>query len=158
MSESVRRLNDDTFENEQSPITISSEEVESALRLAHRGKACGDDGIYYEHILFAGTELCEVLSKLFFAMIKLAHGPVEMKKGTIITLYKGGNKRRDDPDNYRAITLSSVILKLLERIILTRIELFDTLTPPIHPLQEGFQKNIGCLMSSFLSNLICLGE
>ena len=83
-------------------------------------------------------------------MIKFAHVPVEMKKGTIITLYKGGNKRRDDPDNYRAITLSSVILKLLERIILTRIELFDTLTPPIHPLQGGFQKNIGCLMSSFL--------
>ena len=83
-------------------------------------------------------------------MIKLAHVPVEMKRGTIITLYKGGNKSRDDPDNYRAITLSSVILKLLERIILTRIELFDTLTPPIHPLQGGFQKNIGCLMSSFL--------
>ena len=65
MSESVRRLNNDAFENEQSPITISSEEVESALRLAHRGKACGDDGIYYEHILFAGTELCEVLSTCF---------------------------------------------------------------------------------------------
>ena len=150
VSESVRRLNNEASENEQSPITISSEEVESALRLAHRGKACGDDGIYYEHILFAGTELCEILSKLFSAMIKFAHVPVEMKRGTIITLYKGGNKRRDDPDNYRAITLSSVILKLLERIILTRIELFDTLTPPIHPLQGGFQKNIGCLMSSFL--------
>ena len=83
-------------------------------------------------------------------MIKLAHVPVEMKKGTIITLYKGENKRRYDPDNYRAITLSSIIFKLLERIILTRIELFDSLTLPIHPLQDGFQKNIGCLMSSFL--------
>ena len=65
-----------------------------------------------------------MLSNLFSA--KLAHVPVEMKRGTIITLFKGGNKRKDDPDNYRAITLSSVLLKLLERIILTRIQLFDT--------------------------------
>ena len=106
VSESVRRLNNDTSENDRNPIKISSEEVESALRLAHRGKACGDDGIYYEHILFAGTELCEVLSKLFSAMIKLAHVPVEMKRGTIITLFKGGNKRRDDPDNYSCLLLS----------------------------------------------------
>ena len=73
-----------------------------------------------------------------------------MKKGVIITLYKGGNKRKDDPDSYRAITLSSVLLKLLERIILTRIQLFDNLNPPIHALQGGFQKNIGCLITSFM--------
>ena len=35
-------------------------------------------------------------SKLFSAMIKLAHVSVEMKKGTIITVCQGGNKRRDD--------------------------------------------------------------
>ena len=45
VSAPVRRLNNDASENEQSPITISSEELESALRLAHTGKACGDDGI-----------------------------------------------------------------------------------------------------------------
>ena len=58
-----------------------------------------------------------MLSNLFYAMIKYAHVPVDMKKGTIITLYKGGNKRKDDPDSYRAITLSSLLLKLLERVL-----------------------------------------
>ena len=71
------------------------------------------------------------------------------EKGVIITLLLGGNKRKDDPDNYRAITLSPVILKLFERILLTRIPLFDNIQPPIHPLQEGFQKH-GCLMTSFM--------
>lgn len=131
-------------------ITISSEEVDSAIRLAHRGKACGEDGIFYEHLMFGGYHLYEILAKLFSAMIKLSYVPTEMKKGVIITLFKGGSKRKDNPDNYRAITLSSVLLKLLERIVLTRIQLFDNITPPIHALQGGFQKNIGCLMTSFL--------
>ena len=54
-------------------------------------------------------------------------------------LFKGGNKRKDNPDNYKAITLSSCLLKLLERILLTRI---DNIQPQIHPLQGGFQKGL----------------
>ena len=73
-----------------------------------------------------------------------------MKRGVIISLFKGGNKQKDNPDNYRAITLSSVILKLLERKLLTRIELFDSIQPPLHPLQGDFRKHIGCTMTSFL--------
>ena len=63
-----------------------------------------------------------------------------MKKGAIITLYKGGNKRKDDPDSYRAITLSSVLLKLLERIVLNRIQLFDNLTPQFMLCREGSKR------------------
>ena len=33
---------------------------------------------------------------------------------------------------------------------MTRIELFDAIEPPIHPLQGGFKKQQGCLMTSFL--------
>ena len=72
-----------------------------------------------------------------------------MKRGVIVTLFKGGNRRKDNPDNYRAITLSSVLHKLVESILLTCIELFDEISPPIHPLQGGFKKQQGCLMTSF---------
>lgn len=111
--------------------------------MAHKGKACGEDGIYYEHIFYGGEFLYGILSKLFTAIVLFSHVPFEMKKGVIITLFKGGNKRKDDPDSYRAITLSSVILKLLERILLTRIQLFENITQPIHCLQGGFQKKSG---------------
>ena len=77
-----------------------------------------------------------------------------MKKGVIITLFKGGNKRKDDPDSYRAITLSSVILKLLERILLTRIQLFENITKPMYSLQGGFQKKIGVSYDVFPSERI----
>jgi len=43
-----------------------------------------------------------------------------MKEGEIITLHKGGRKRKSDPNNDRAITLSSSILKVYEMILLHR--------------------------------------
>ena len=72
--------------------------------------------ITYEHIKYGGKLLFEFLSALFTAMVRLSYAPKVLKKGVIVTLFKGGNKRKDNPDNYRAITLSSVIIKLLERI------------------------------------------
>ena len=61
-------------------IVITSEEVESAVRLAHKGKACGEGGVYYEHLMFGGIQLFQILSQLFSAMIKLSYVPAEMKK------------------------------------------------------------------------------
>ena len=90
--------------------------------------------------MFGGTHLYQILSKLFSAMIKFSYVPIEMKKGVRITLYKGGIKRKDDPDSYRAISLSSVLLKLLEQIVLTRIQLFDNLTPECMLCKEGSKR------------------
>ena len=141
---------------ESSPVVadcpvIGVEEVESALKLTKRNKAGGADGLMYEHFVYGGAFLCTILTTFINAVIKLSYAPTNMKRGVIITLFKGGNKRKDNPDNYRAITLSSVILKILERILLTRIELFDSIQPPLHPLQAGFRKQIGCTMTSFLA-------
>ncbi len=49
--------------------------------------------------------------------------------------------------NYRAITLSSVLLKIYERLLLNCLppQLLTT-----SPLQGGFQKGISCQMTSFL--------
>ena len=71
-------------------ISISSEEVDSAIRLAHKGKTCGEDWICYEHVMFGGTHLYQILSKLFSAMTKFSYVPIETKRGVIVTLYKGG--------------------------------------------------------------------
>ena len=102
-------------------LVISTDEVQAAVRLGKKCKAAGEDGLTYEHTEFGGEILPSLLAKLFTAMLKYSYGPDEMKKGVIITLFKGGNKRKDDPDNYRAITFSSVVLKLFDRILLTRV-------------------------------------
>ena len=75
---------------------------------------CGFDNIYYEHMIYGGDNLLWALINLFSAMLTHGYVPPNMNRGEIITLYKGGGKRKDDPQNYRAITLTSTILKLFE--------------------------------------------
>ena len=74
--------------------------------------------------------------------------PNIMKSGIIITLFKGGNKRKDDPNNYRAITLTSSILKPIERILCHRIS--ASIEKSLNPLQGGSQRNMGCNMTLYL--------
>lgn len=122
---------------------ISVEEVGSALNLMLCNKAGGDDGLKYEHLIYGGPFLHEILSKFFNAIVRFSYAPKAMKRGVIITIFKGGNKRKDNPDNYRAITLSSVLVKVLERILLTRIELFDHIQPPLHPFTGRISETNG---------------
>jgi hypothetical protein len=70
-----------------------------------------------------------------------------MKKGTIFTLFKGGKKDKSDPNSYRAITLSSVFIRLYESVLLHKIDNDKSLA--VNKLQCGFQKQLGCLMTSF---------
>ncbi len=105
--------------------------------------------IEYEHLIFGGDMLHEILAKLYSSMLAYSHTPTNMKRGLIVTLHKGGNKRKDDPNNHRAITLSSCILKLYERLILEKITSHSD-SSRLSNLQGGFQKGMGCIMTSFL--------
>ena len=60
---------------------ISSDEVESAVKLAENNKAGVDDWIVYKHIKLGGSVLLEILLKFYTAIIKLAHAPKAMKRG-----------------------------------------------------------------------------
>ena len=136
------------FQNTPSNTRISIDEVNTALKSCKRNKACGPDGIYYEHILYGGDRVSVAMSQLFTAMLSSSHTPPGLKKGIIITLHKGGKKRKDDPNNYRAITLSSCIIKVYERILLKKIQTSGNVS--LCSLQGGFQKGMSCILTSYL--------
>ena len=127
---------------------IDTQEVSAALRVCNKNKACGADGVYYEHLVHGGETLLTVLSNLYSGMFLNSYTPNGMKEGIIVTLHKGGNKSKTDPNNYRAITLSSCILKVYERILLNRIQSDTNFT--LCSLQGGFQKGMGCTQTSYL--------
>ena len=82
------------------------------------------------------------LPNFFTDIYKYGSVPISLKEGIIITLHKGGRKSQTDLNNYRAITLSAVILELLERILLERVH--NSIIKPLNWLQGGFRPNISC--------------
>ena len=96
---------------------VTEQELNDAISQLSKGKARGNDCVDNEHIIYSGTVFRKTLKDLYNVMLRNSYIPTEMKIGIIITLYKGGNKRKDDPDSYRAITLTPCVLKLFERIL-----------------------------------------
>ena len=128
------------------PTYISTDDVRKAVKTLKKKKACGQDCVYNEHLIHGGDTLYEHLAKFYTDMFNYGCIPLCLKQGIIITLHKGGRKSKTDPNNYRAITLSSAILKLFERLLLARVE--ASISKPLNGLQGGFRPNIGCNMTS----------
>ena len=140
--------------SDRDPGHFSVSEIKKAVKLLKTKKACGNDNIYNEHLIHGGNELFRQLSMLYTDMFTCGYIPDSLKQGVIITLHKGGRKSKKDPNNYRAITLSSAILKLFERILLKLLEC--NLTTPFSTLQGGFRQKTGCNMTSVMLKECCL--
>ena len=80
------------------PVTI--EEIDTAISKLQRGKACGQDGILPEHIIYGG------LLKVFNAIIDLEVVPPSLLRAIIVPIYKGKGRDPLSMDNYRGISLS----------------------------------------------------
>ena len=93
-----------------------TKEVETVCRYLNLNKACGADGIYAEHLKFAGSSTFLVLSRLFSVMMINAYRPESLKHGIIVPIPKC-NK-----NNYRGITLMFTIGKVFDNLLLKRYE------------------------------------
>ena len=99
------------FDKRSVPL-INENHISATIHGLSKGKACGSDLINNEHFIYNGR----LLAILFNTMLIESYVPGKMKVGVIITIFKGGSKPRDDPNSYRAITLTSSILKLYETL------------------------------------------
>ena len=91
------------------------------------------------------------LAKGFYLSLEEGIVPSEWKEANITPLFKKGS--RDKPENYRQVSLTSVVCKLLETLI--RDHMVEFLVKPklINISQHGFLKARSCL-----TNLLCFFE
>jgi len=82
------------------------------------GKAAGYDGLSAEHVINAHPLLSVLLSLLFRMILQQRIVPTAFGKGIVIPLVKTIDGNRTDSSNYRGITLSPVISKLFELVIM----------------------------------------
>jgi Reverse transcriptase (RNA-dependent DNA polymerase)/Endonuclease-reverse transcriptase len=120
---------------------FSLEDLNTALLSFKSGKAAGFDGVYPEFIKNAGLRTKEWILSFFNDVLNTGKLPKLFKQTKVITILKPG-KNGSDASHFRPISLLSVVFKLLERIILQRIQpLIDEKIPTS---QAGFRKHRSC--------------
>ena len=101
---------------------ISVSDVIDAVKRQKKGKAMGPDDLSMESFIYGGPRLNLLLSILFNLCLRYEHLPLPFCEATIVPLVKSKIGDLADVNNYRAIAISSPVSKVLESIILKRIE------------------------------------
>jgi len=128
---------------------ISYSDISNAGQRLKTKKAPGKDAVVSEHILFGGPTLLFYLELLFNAMLENQYTPSILRIGLVVPILKEG-KPKDLPGSYRPITLLSVIYKMFETILKSRIDdHIDSKMLFPNPQQNGYQKHLGSITASF---------
>ena len=127
--------------------TVSSEDVAGLLHRLHTGKAPGVDGVTSEHLLFGSTPtlLC-ALARLLTGCLSSNAVPSSFTESAVVPLLKSSQLDPNCLDNYRPISITTCVSKLLELLILD--ELHSSFRP--HDLQFGFILKRGTTEASLL--------
>ena len=95
------------------------QEIDSAIKHLKSVKATGSNDIRNEYISYEKRQLKPVLKLLFNEIYDTGIYPEQWFSGIIIPIYKKGT--REDPLNYRGITLTTAMSKLFTYMLNQRI-------------------------------------
>ena len=110
-----------------SDITVTSDEVNAALKHLKEQKSDGHKGLWSSLIIHSTAKWQGLLGQLISAMLTHGYYANELLLSTVMFLPKDVNKNICDSDNYRGISLYSSVNKVIEWIILTKYsECFTT--------------------------------
>ena len=123
-------------------------EVKVALEHLNPSKSAGPDEIHPAMLRALADILALPLCILFNRSLRETSLPADWKTAVVIPIHKGGSKEMTG--NFRPVSLTSVILKTLERLIRDKIALFLSQHGLLSAQQHGFMKNRSCL-----TNLLC---
>lgn len=105
------------------------------------GKAAVFDGVYGEFFKHSGPKTQTWLAMFFSDIVRSSNIPVLLKRAKIITILKPG-KQGTNVSNYQSVSFLSITYKLLERLVLNRIQPEIEKILPVE--QAGFRKNRYC--------------
>ena len=131
-------------ENLDQPEPISTKEVQDAIGSLNNKKAVDEFGLSAEHLKHSGKVLVVEITAIFNQILQSKTVPDAFKSGILTPVLK----KSKDPtvlDNYRGITVTPIISKLSESVLIPTLS--ETLEQS--PLQFGFTKGLS-LMSALI--------
>ena len=131
-------------------ITVITEgEVITAIDTLKLNKPSGSDGIHPIIIHNCRQTLIPILKCIFNQSLKETRCPAEWKHAVVTPIFKNGN--RFDVENYRPISITSVLSKIMEIIIRNRIEEQFVMRGIVDNGQYGFTPKRSCFLNLLIS-------
>jgi len=129
---------------------LNIEDIEFAVNSVKLGKSPGFDLLMVEHLIHAHPVLFLCLKYLFSMMLYCGYVPNAFGCGILIPLLKSTDCDANLSSNYRGLTLSPVLSKIFEYILLSKFGAsLNTSDLPF-----GFKSNIGCSDALFCVNTV----
>ena len=133
------------------PLVVTPEMVAKKIKAMKDNKSPGVDGIPPKLLMETVEQISIPLARVFNLSLKEGVVPFEWKEANIIPLFKKGSRNKSE--NYRPVSLMSVICKLLERLIKDHMVDFLVKHKLLNSSQHGFLKARSCL-----TNMLCFLE
>ena len=135
------------------PLVVTPELVAKKIKAMKDSKSPGVDGIPPKLLTETVEQISIPLARVFNLSLKEGVVPFEWKEANIIPLFKKGSRNKSE--NYRPVSLTSVICKLLERLIKDHMVDFLVKHKLLNSSQHGFLKARSCLtkMLCFLEEI-----
>jgi ribonucleases P/MRP protein subunit RPP40 len=135
--------NFESLKHELTDIDITKEKVSKAIDQMKKNKAAGVDGFDTTFVKGSSKGLMEPLVALMKGSLENAVVPEDWKTANVTAIYKKGDK--GNPVNYRPVSLTSNVGKIMERIIKDEIVTLLEKNQSIRNSQHGFRHRRSCL-------------
>ena len=117
---------------------MTEEKIKRVIENLDENAAAGPDGIPTFLVKQLKDELIEPLTVLFQASIDQSRIPDEWRLAVVTPIYKNKGKK-SDPCNYRPVSLTNVIGKVMERVVKEQLTTYLEKNELISDAQHGFR-------------------
>jgi hypothetical protein len=122
-------------------VPTTSTIVEKLILKLDNASSPGLSGIPTKILKAASNSLAPLLAKLFNNCISSNKIPIEWKSAVVTPLYKQKSTDKSNKNNYRGISVLSLIAKLFEKILATQITIFSNVNKILFKGQHGFRSD-----------------
>ncbi|PKU41872.1 rna-directed dna polymerase from mobile element jockey-like [Limosa lapponica baueri] len=123
-------------------ITIKEEEISDLLCRLDAHKSMGPDGLHPRVLKELADVLAKPLSIIYRKSWLTGEVPMDWRVANVTPTYKKGKK--EDPGNYRPVSLTSIPGKVMEQVILSAIKTHIMGNQGIRPSHHGFIEGRSC--------------
>ena len=146
---SIKKVIDQSLNSND--LFISEELILKELNELKMNKSPGENELNSTYLKKVALSIVRPLMFLYSESINLCIVPEDWKRANVTPLFKKGKK--SDVNNYRPVSLTSQLCKILEKIIKRHIDQYLNLNDLISNSQHGFRDGKSCL-----TNLLQLND